>query len=618
MKKTDISIPARQHCGLALALCAAAVLSACGEGNDGSSTSSSQAEAAPLATGQTMVQVDTPVMPEALANQVALPTYHLAPVLLDAPDGAASAIPHHQMVAARADDAATARLTVQTLQAAAIRQRMNVAIDANGDQTASPQATSSAVTTYTPAQIRAAYGLTVLPTSFTGLSAAQAAALGAGQTVYIIDAQHDPSAAAELAKFNQTFGLPTCTTKAIAPNVALPLAAASTTACEFSVVYGTASGSMTATAPAYDSGWATEITLDVQWVHATAPLARIILVEAPDASLNSLIGAVKVANTMGPGVVSMSFGSGEGNWTASVDAAFSVKNMSYLAATGDSGAGVSWPAVSPYVLAVGGTSLTYSGSGTRYEESWSGTGGGTSQYTATPSYQTNTSVPSLGFVNHRTVADVAFNANPSTGQYVAIIPPGSTTTNWVSAGGTSLSTPQWAGLIAITNATRALQARLPMGQPHAVLYGQLGSVPGTYAATFADITKGSDGSCNTCTARVGYDPLSGLGTPNSGSLNQCVVGRQCGRSGTGGDASRHQRRSGHRTQLYSISQRAQRVGLYLEWRTQRYGDRQQWHRDLGYAASRHLWRDGDRQRCGEWLERAGRFIPSPLLHKNHR
>ena len=115
---------------------------------------------------------------------------------------------------------------------------------------------------------------------------------------------------------------------------------------------------MTAAAPAYESGWATEIALDVQWAHATAPLARIVLIEAADASLNSLLGGVKLANAMGAGAVSMSFGANEGNYTASVDAAFTGAGMTYLAATGDWGAAVSWPSVSPKVLAVGGTSLS--------------------------------------------------------------------------------------------------------------------------------------------------------------------------------------------------------------------------------------------------------------------
>jgi hypothetical protein len=95
----------------------------------------------------------------------------------------------------------------------------------------------------------------------TGLTAAQAAQLGAGQTIYIVDAYHDPNVAAELAAFNQKFGLPGCTAKTLAATSTLPLAAPATNACELVLAYNTASGTLTGTAPAYNSGWATEITL---------------------------------------------------------------------------------------------------------------------------------------------------------------------------------------------------------------------------------------------------------------------------------------------------------------------------------------------------------------------
>ena len=416
----------------------------------------------------------------------------------------------------------TRRLTAQKI-AATEQDGTGIGASISGADTATPMAGTSVVATYSPAQIRAAYDLPALPAAGTALTPAVASQLGAGQTIYIVDAMHDPNVAAELAAFNQKFGLPACSTKAIASTASLPLPAAPANACEFSVVYSTPANGMTATPPAYNAGWATEIALDVQWAHATAPLARIVLIEAPDASLNSLLAAVQLANRMGPGVVSMSFGAAEGNWTASVDSAFTAKNMSYLAATGDSGSSVSWPSVSPNVLAVGGTTLAYSGTGTRSEVAWSGTGGGISAYTALPSYQTGT-VPGMTGLLRRNVADVAFNADPASGQYVAVMSPGATTASWLSVGGTSLSTPQWAGLIAIANASRALQAKAALGLPHTTLYGPIASVPGTYASSFADITRGTNGVCGSCTARLGYDPLAGLGTPNARSLLAGLTG----------------------------------------------------------------------------------------------
>ncbi|GAA5174921.1 hypothetical protein GCM10025771_05780 [Niveibacterium umoris] len=504
------------------------LLAACGGGSGGNSAS--EAQAVPVALSEATLVVPAETLPAAAATMLAEPAFHVAPVLLEEPDdldesdnaASASIKPHVQAVPSEQAAMATRHLTVDALQTAR-RMQPRMTLPLNPDGSVAPLAASTAVSTYTPAQIRAAYGLPALPAAGAALSAAQAAQLGAGQTIYIVDAQHDPNVVAELNAFNQKFGLPACTSRTIAAGTALPLAAASTSGCEFAVAYSSASGTLTNTAPAYDSGWATEITLDVQWAHATAPLARIVLIEAPDASLNSLIGAVRLANTMGPGVVSMSFGANEGSWTSSVDAAFTGAGMSYLAATGDSGAAVSWPAVSANVLAVGGTSLTYTGSGARRETGWSGTGGGVSAYVPTPAYQ-KSAVPGVGGLASRGVADVAFNADPATGQFVAVIQPGSSAVNWISAGGTSLSTPQWAGLVAVANAMRAQAGKPALGAPHIALYGQIGAIPGSYAAAFADVTTGADGSCASCTARTGYDHLTGLGTPNAAALLSALGG----------------------------------------------------------------------------------------------
>jgi subtilase family serine protease len=225
---------------------------------------------------------------------------------------------------------------------------------------------------------------------------------------------------------------------------------------------------------------------------------------------------------MGGGAVSMSFGAAEGNWTASVDPAFAATGMTYLAATGDSGSAVSWPSVSTKVVAVGGTTLRYT-TGTRSETSWSRTGGGISAYTATPAYQSN-QVPGVGTLAHRAVADVAFNADPSTGQFVAVMTPGSSAVSWVSAGGTSLSTPQWAGLVAVANAMRVRAAKPLLGAPHGALYGQIAAVPGNYAAAFSDVLSGTNGTCATCAAKIGYDVPTGLGTPNVAALLSALGG----------------------------------------------------------------------------------------------
>ncbi len=474
-----------------LGLLTAAALTACGGGDGSSSDTSVTTQSAELPGSATLsVDLDDPA-----AGALAQPSFHAAAVELDEPDNAAE--PHR---AVASSGLSTKGLTLDVLDAA-MRRRALAGSDA------APLATSTVVTTYTPAQVRAAYGLPALTAS--------AAQLGAGQTIYIVNAKHDPNIAAELAAFNSKFGLPTCSTRTLAANATLPLTAASASACELVIAYSTAAGALTATAPAYDSGWATEIALDVQWAHAIAPLARIVLIEAPDASVGSLSNAVALANKMGAGVVSMSFGAAEGSWTSAYDQVFSTSGMTYLAATGDDGTQVLWPSVSSKVLAVGGTTLTYAGSGTtRSETTWSGTGGGTSAYVALPSYQSG----SIGGYARRAVADVAFNADPNSGQYVALIAPGTTTPRWISAGGTSLATPQWAGLVAVANAMRAAAAKAPLGQVHAALYQGIGVVPTTYAAAFKDVTTGSHGSCATCAAVTGYDTPTGWGTPNAGAL----------------------------------------------------------------------------------------------------
>jgi subtilase family serine protease len=480
--------------GRALGLLSLAALTACGGG-----TGEEARPQASRAAGATAFSITL----DPTGGAQARPAFHTAAAVLDEPDNGAT--PRRS--------AALAGVDTRGLTPAGLDDALRPRALGSGAGEAAPLATTTSITTYTPAQVRAAYGLPALPASTTGLTAAQAAALGAGQTIYIVNARHNPNTAAELAAFNAKFGLPGCSTRTLAANSALPLAAASTTSCELVIAYSNGAN-LSGTAPAYDSGWATEIALDVQWAHATAPLARLVLIEAPDAGVAALSGAVGLANKMGAGVVSMSFGAAEGSWTASYDSVFSAAGMSYLAATGDSGAAVAWPSVSARVLAVGGTTLSYSGSGTRSEVAWSSTGGGTSAYTALPTYQSGT----IGGFARRAVADVAFNANPNSGQYVALLAPGATAVRWVSAGGTSLATPQWAGLLAVANAQRVLAGKALLGQPHAAMYQQIGAVPTQYASVFKDVVSGSNGSCTSCTAKTGYDTPTGWGTPNATAL----------------------------------------------------------------------------------------------------
>ena len=507
---------------LVTAVGAACLLSACGGQADMASAPTSTAPAA--VTSSTLV-FDGGATAAQAAGARFEPTYHLAPVLPDTPsaidaDGSSSSAheaPQVKLIPEAVRRNSTSHLAVSKLVV-------------GETVTMSPSASTAATTVYyRPAQIRAAYGLPALPASYANLSAAQLAQYGAGQTIYIIDSFDDQMIAGELGAFSQLFGLPACNSVTLAANASLPLSAPSKNSCDFYKIYSGANGTMSATAPAYDAKWAVETALDVQWAHAMAPLARIVLIEAPNATFGGMTGAIQLANKMGPGVVSMSFAGNEGSYVLGADSYFQAPNMTYFAATGDSGAAVSWPAVSPNVMAVGGTTLNYSGTGARSEVAWSSTGGGISAFEPTPAYQTT---KSAGMQNYgfRAVADVAFNADPNSGQMTAVIPNQTTCSfcqvSWVIAGGTSLATPQWAGLAAIANAMRVQAGKGMLGDPHVALYTQIASTAATYAADFYDVATGNDGTCAVCVTKKGYDVPTGLGTPNASALINTLTGLQ--------------------------------------------------------------------------------------------
>ncbi|HVA50825.1 MAG TPA: hypothetical protein VNH11_31065 [Pirellulales bacterium] len=320
-------------------------------------------------------------------------------------------------------------------------------------------AASNNPTGLTPQQVSQAYGF-------------NEAGSGAGETIAIVDAYDDPSIQQDLATFDQKFGLaapPSFTEQFVGGR-----------------------------RPQGNSGWSEEISLDVEWAHAMAPQANIVLVEAPSASLGNLLSAVDVArNLPNVSVVSMSWGSNEFSSEMSYDSHFTTPTghigITFVASSGDSGAPGVWPSLSPNVLAVGGTTLNLNSNGSYGSESaWSDSGGGVSQYEAEPAYQT--SVQSYGT---RTSPDVAYDANPSTGfsvydSYARL--------DWFTVGGTSAGAPQWSALIAIADQARGSAGTLANAQ--ADLY----SLPST---DFHDITSGSNGN----PAGAGYDLVTGLGSP---------------------------------------------------------------------------------------------------------
>src|SRR2546426_7567936 len=185
------------------------------------------------------------------------------------------------------------------------------------------------VSGYAPTQFLHAYALDQL-----ACSGDVAYPCGSGQTVGIIDAYDDPTVEADLQTFDAQFGLPACT-----------------------LANGCLTKATPQGIPPTDAGWAREISLDVQWVHAIAPGARILLVESVDRYTDSLLAAVDYAVLNGASVVSMSWGAPEASDETTDDSHFRASGVSFVAASGDKGSGTQYPAASPYVIGVGGTSL---------------------------------------------------------------------------------------------------------------------------------------------------------------------------------------------------------------------------------------------------------------------
>ena len=513
---------------LALSAILLASLTACGGGNSGNDT---QAQPAAVSDAPAQAVSDATLdssAATAMAQTEVLPAYHMAPALLDEPaqddvggtNASARVAPKRFDVDASIADIGTARLSRDTLAQRILEKNQRARVASASNDTSAPLTTTITGAVYTPAQIRAAYGLSALPAVGASLTTAQAAALGAGQTIYLIDAYHDATALSDLNAFSAKFGLPTCSNVTITSNAKMATPPA---ACQFVQVYSSTRGTTTTTVPTYNATWAPESKLDVQWAHAIAPLARIVLIEMPSAMSNAILDANTLAKNLGPGVVSMSFGSTEAGWASTTDSYFVGTGMTFVAAAGDSGAQVLWPSVSPNVLAVGGTSTNVASSGSRIEVAWTGSGGGMSAYEALPAWQSGVTPAGGTALVRRAVPDVAFNASPMTGEYVAVTLPGKTTV-WSAYGGTSIAAPQWAGLVAVANGIRAANAKAALGDVHALIYKSIAAVPGTYASAMHDVVEGGNGTCATCRAGTGFDQTTGWGSPNASQLFDVLTG----------------------------------------------------------------------------------------------
>lgn len=336
---------------------------------------------------------------------------------------------------------------------------------------------------YTPAQISEAYGYDLL--KLEGFPAD-----GAGQTIAIVNAFDNPRFVSstspsyntsDLHQFSVAFGLPD-------PPSFTKLDQRGGTKY-----------------PKPNANWALETAMDVEWVHALAPQANIILVEADSNSTDDMFAAVRFAASLpGVSVISMSWGADEYSEQLADDASLLTpaghQGVTFLAASGDTGVPGAYPAFSPHVVAVGGTTLTLNDDDSYANEvGWSGSGGGTSNYEAKPSYQQSISA------GKRSIPDVALVADPATGVSVYDSYNFGRSSPWGVVGGTSFSAPAWAALIGIVNQGRGLNGE-------SSLNGLTQLLPALYqlpATDFRDIVSGSNG----LPASAGYDRVTGRGTP---------------------------------------------------------------------------------------------------------
>ncbi len=359
--------------------------------------------------------------------------------------------------------------------------------------TAAPFATTSP-TGHSPGQISQAYGFDQI--SFNGGSIA---GNGSGQTIAIVDAYNQPNLASDLQHFDTAFGLPN------PPH--------------FAIVNQSGGSNL----PAANASWGTEESLDVEWAHAMAPGANIVLVEANSSSESDLFSAVQyAARQPGVSVVSMSWGGGEFSSESYYDSVFRTPaghpGVAFIASSGDSDAPASYPATSPNVLAVGGTSLYLSGSGYSSESAWSGSTGGISFYEAKPNYQQSAVGQSA---TQRTSPDVSYDANPNTGMSVYDSYGTPSGAHWLQVGGTSAGAPQWAALMAITDQGRALDGlgSLDSGTQLLPMLYQLPS------SDYHDVTSGSSTGNPHYGAGPGYDLVTGLGSPYANRIVAALSGQ---------------------------------------------------------------------------------------------
>ena len=319
------------------------------------------------------------------------------------------------------------------------------------------------VSGYGPSDLQSAYNL-------------PSASKGKGQLIGIVDAYDDPNAESDLAVYRSNFGLPACTTK---------------NKCFLKVGQSGSPKKL----PKPNSGWAGEISLDLDMASAICPNCHILLVEASSNRLVSLGMSVDRAVQMGANVVSNSYGGGGGGGSNSH---YDHPGSIITASSGDGGYGASSPCDYQTVVCIGGTTLRKGGGSRGWTETaWGGAGSACAHLVAKPSWQTDKGC------THRSESDVSAIADPSTGvAFYDTYPNG----GWGVVGGTSVSSP----IVASVYALAANEA----SQNYAAGIWKAGGT-----TKLNDVTSGSNGQCGQnihyiCNAGPGYDGPTGWGTPN--------------------------------------------------------------------------------------------------------
>ncbi|WDV46477.1 S53 family peptidase [Clostridiaceae bacterium M8S5] len=335
-----------------------------------------------------------------------------------------------------------------------------------------------AIPAYSPMQIKTAYNFSPKYD-------------GEGNTIAIIVAYGNPNIMNDVEVFNERFDLPPADIEVFYPQGQPPFV---------------------------DPEWQLETSLDVEWSHALAPRAKILLVAAKDSTFENLNEAILFAINEGANIISMSWGANESAMQLEFDKIFKDKNVVFVASSGDADA-VSYPASSPYVIGVGGTSMQLDECGHRVapETGWYDSGGGISEFEVKPAYQyiPNNAQPKTDM---RTSPDISFFADvfPGVPIYVTPVEPGENPStkqrqqgNWITVGGTSVSAPCQAAVLA-----NALPTCVCYNMP-AVLYEISNSCSehdiNNDIKPYIDI---KNGNTQFYPAIKGYDYVTGLGSPD--------------------------------------------------------------------------------------------------------